>query len=98
MHQNLIFDASRRIGGELDLFLRFEGFNRFDETDRADADQVLRLYAGVFKLFGKVYDQSQVVNDQLILCFPDGWRKRNASCFLFRIQRRRQSFVCMNVP
>ena len=50
VHEDLIFNASRGVGGEFDLLVGAEGVHGLDEADRADGDQVL-LVGGLGVVF-----------------------------------------------
>ncbi len=64
VHEDLVFDAARGVGRELDVLVRLEGVDGLDEADRADRDQVLDVDARVFKPARDVHHQPQVVLDE----------------------------------
>ena len=64
VHEDLVFDAARGVGRELDVLVRLEGMDGLDEADRADRDQVLDVNARVFKPARDVHHQPQVVLDE----------------------------------
>ena len=43
VHEDLVFDAAGRVGGQLDLLRRVEGVDRLDQADGADGDQIFDM-------------------------------------------------------
>ena len=66
MHQNLVFNASAGVGGQLDALGGLIGPHRLDEADGADGDEVLDVDARVLKPPGDVGHQAQIVLDEQI--------------------------------
>ena len=62
-HQNLIFDAARSVGRQLDILFGIEGIDRLDQSDRADGNQILDADTGIFKLARNVNHQTKVAFD-----------------------------------
>ena len=64
IHQNLIFNAPRRIGRQLDVLIHPVGADGFDEPDGPDGDQILLVrFAGVV-FFHDMRHQTQVPLDE----------------------------------
>ena len=66
MHQNFVFDTTGGIGGELGAFFNGEAFDRLDQADGADRDQVFTVLTGVFEFFHDMGHETQVVFDEHI--------------------------------
>ena len=64
VHEDLIFDAARGIGRELDIPVGPEGIDGLDEPDGADGNEVLEIDARIFKPPRDIHDQAQVVLDE----------------------------------
>ena len=64
VHQNLIFDTAGCVGGKLDVLVCLEGVDRLDQPDCADGYQILDPRTRVFKSFGNVDHQPQIVFDK----------------------------------
>ena len=64
MHEDLVFDAPGRIGGQLDVPVGVVGAHRLDEPDGADGDEVFDAHAGILEPAGDVHHQPEVVLDE----------------------------------
>ena len=64
VHEDLVFDAARGIGRELDIPVRPEGIDGLDEPDGADGNEVLEIDTRIFKPPRDIHDQAQVVLDE----------------------------------
>src|ERR1700694_5916624 len=62
---DLADDRRRRIGGELDSALEIEAVDRFEQTDRADLDEVVERLAAVRELDREITHQIEVRDDEL---------------------------------
>ena len=89
VHEDLVLDAARGIGRQLDLLVRVERVDRLDQADGADGDQILDAHAGVLKLPCDVRHQAQVVLDQRV--------RRRLLPRLEASKRRHTSFASVDV-
>ena len=102
IHQNLVLDTARSVGGQLDVFFRAEGVDRLNQADGADRGQVLHPDAGRLELFGDVHHQAQVVDNELLarVGFRLGRRigqTRKHPLLLLARQRGRQRFRAVDI-
>ena len=98
IHQDLVLDAARGVGGEFDLAVAAVGADRLDETDRADRDQILRAHAARFELAREKNDKTEIVLDERAACaFVTGLTGCGRGGLLLGRQRRRKDFAAADV-
>ena len=97
-HEDLIFDAARSIGGQLDVALRAECVHSLDEADGADGDEILHARVARFIFPGYVDDKPQIVCDERLACIllPRADTLHDAG-LLLRCEGRRKGFGTVDV-
>lgn len=68
------FDAARCVGGQPVPFAGVEGRDRFDEADRSDGEQILRVFVEVLIFFHDMGYEPQIPFDQDVFCFEAALR------------------------
>ena len=68
MHQDLVLDAARGIGRELDVPVGAERADGLDQANCADGDEILNVDAGVFKAPRDVDHKPQIALDERLPC------------------------------
>ena len=98
VHEDLILDAARGIGRQLDVPVRFECADGLDEADGPDGDQVLDVHAGVLEPARDVDHEPQIALDEP---GPRGLVARGGllqeGLLLLRGKRRRENVAAADV-
>ena len=98
MHQNLVFNAARRIRRKLDVPVGPEGIDGLDESDGPDGNQVLEIDTGVFKAACNIHNKAQIVlNKRLLGRLITLLQRGDCLPFLLGLQRCRQHIAAANV-
>ena len=91
MHQNFVLQALTGIGRKARALLDVEGIDGFDQSDGADADEVLLLAAVRVVLFHDMRHKAEVVLDELgargLIPLP---AEHEQAALLLLAQRRRE--------
>ena len=95
IHEDLIFNTTGGIGGKFDIFLWIEGIDCFDQSNRADGDQVFYAHTGIVKFFRYIYNQTQVMFNKKLFSFfiLPASEKGNGMTFFFTAKWERQD-IC----
>ena len=98
VHQNLVFDAARRIRRKLDVPVGPEGIDGLDQTNGSDGDQVLQIDTGVFEPARDIHDKAKIMLDeQLLGCLVALFQRGDGLPLLLRLQRCGQHVAAADV-
>ena len=98
VHQDLVLDAARGIGRELDVPVGAERADGLDQANRADGDEVLDVDAGVFKAPRDVDHETQIALDErLTRLFVTLGEAGDQRALLLGRQRRRENVAPADV-
>lgn len=78
------FHTSGSIGGQPVPFRRIECYDRFDKPDRADGDQIFRVFVKILIFFYYVGDKTEIPFDENVFCLEVSLRILLDVILLFR--------------
>ena len=84
------FNAARRIGGQPVPFAGVKSSDRFDEADRSDGEQILRVFVEVLVFFDHMGYKAQISFNQDVFCFEISFCIFLDIVFFFRRRQRRR--------
>ena len=90
VHEDFIFNAARRIGGQPVPFAGVKSSDRFDEADRSDGEQILRVFVEVLVFFDYMGYKAQISFNQDVFCFEISFCIFLDIVFFFRRRQRRR--------